>query len=110
MTVYVPGRRSIILYCTSASVTTLRTFSMSAGLLASTITPGSTAPDVSRTTPAMALCAWAMLGTATHTTVTKSGIRSTFHIGEPPFAKHDRIAVPLLFVVLTHTFLGQPCW
>src|SRR5262245_39071530 len=33
------------------SVTTVRTFSMRAGLAASTVTPGSTAPDVSRTVP-----------------------------------------------------------
>src|SRR5262249_40826211 len=110
VTVYVPGRRSIILYCPSASVTTLRTFSMSAGLLASTVTPGSTAPHVSRTTPAMALCAWAMLGTAAHTTVTKNGIRSTFHIRKPPCAKDGSIAVPLVFVVLMHTFPRQAYW
>ena len=36
-----------------SSVTTERTFSISAGLAASTVTPGSTAPDVSRTTPAI---------------------------------------------------------
>src|SRR5688500_7930137 len=35
------------------SVTAVRTFSISAGLAASTVTPGSTAPDVSLTTPAM---------------------------------------------------------
>ena len=34
------------------SVVTERTFSISAGLAASTVTPGSTAPDVSLTTPA----------------------------------------------------------
>ena len=33
------------------SVTAVRTFSMIAGLAASTVTPGSTAPDVSFTTP-----------------------------------------------------------
>ncbi len=35
----------------------VRTFSISTSLAASTMTPGSTAPVVSRTTPAMALCA-----------------------------------------------------
>src|SRR5262245_7125393 len=46
----------------SASVTTERTFSMRAGLAASTDTPGRTASDVSLTTPAMALacCAHAL--------------------------------------------------
>jgi len=35
---------------------------MSAGLAASTVTPGSTAPDVSLTTPTMLLCATAVAG------------------------------------------------
>src|SRR5262245_40394671 len=37
---------------------------MSAGLAASTVTPGSTAPDVSFTTPAMDACACAVAGTS----------------------------------------------
>jgi hypothetical protein len=52
VTLYVPGRRSTILYWPLVSVVTERTFSMSEGLAASTVTPGSTAPDVSLTTPA----------------------------------------------------------
>src|SRR5262249_20322742 len=36
---------------------TERDFSISTSLDASTVTPGSTAPEVSRTTPAMMLCA-----------------------------------------------------
>ena len=48
-----PGRSSTILYWPSPSVTTERTFSISAGLEASTVTPGSTAPVVSFTTPAI---------------------------------------------------------
>ena len=40
----------------------LRTFSMRTGLAASTVTPGSTAPDASRTTPAMVACADAVEG------------------------------------------------
>ena len=47
-------------YWPPPSVTTVRTFSMSAGLAASTVTPGSTAPDASRTTPA--IDAWAKRG------------------------------------------------
>src|SRR5437762_7396819 len=42
-------------YSPSSSVRTERTFSMRAGLVASTVTPGSTAPDVSLRTPAMPL-------------------------------------------------------
>ena len=53
VTVYVPGTRLTILYWPSPSVTAVRTFSMSAGLAASTVTPGMTAPLVSLTTPAM---------------------------------------------------------
>src|SRR5688572_16489075 len=44
-------------YCPVPSLTTVRVFSMSAGLDASTVTPGSTAADGSRTTPA--IVAWA---------------------------------------------------
>src|SRR5438874_10480310 len=50
-----PGRRSTILYWPRSSVVTVRTRSISAGLLASTVTPGITAPVVSLTTPAIAL-------------------------------------------------------
>ena len=48
---YVPGLRSTMRYWPVPSVTTERTFSISAGLAASTVTPGSTAPDASRTVP-----------------------------------------------------------
>jgi len=41
------------LYWPVPSLTTVRTFSISAGLLASTVTPGSTAPVASFTVPAM---------------------------------------------------------
>ena len=57
VTVYAPGRRFSTRYCPASSVTTERTFSISAGLATSTVTPGSTAPDVSRTTPV--IDAWA---------------------------------------------------
>ena len=53
VTAYVPGRSSMNRYCPLPSVTTLRTFSISAGLVASTVTPGKTAPEGSRTTPAI---------------------------------------------------------
>jgi hypothetical protein len=54
---YVPGRTFSIRYCPVPSVTAERTFSISAGLAASTVTPGSTAPDVSLTMPAIEACA-----------------------------------------------------
>jgi hypothetical protein len=53
VTLYVPGRRSMIRYWPAPSVTAVRTFSINAGLDASTVTPGSTAPDESRTAPAI---------------------------------------------------------
>src|SRR6266850_5462522 len=43
-------------------VTTDRTFSISAGLDASTVTPGSTAPDASFTCPAIDACARTIAG------------------------------------------------
>ena len=46
-----------------SSVTTERTFSIRTGLAASTVTPGSTAPDASFTTPAMDACAYTTEGT-----------------------------------------------
>jgi hypothetical protein len=52
-----------------SSVTPLRTLVMSAGLDASIVTPGSTAPDVSRTVPAR-LCALARLGPAATIAIT----------------------------------------
>src|SRR5438552_3683394 len=65
LTSYVPGRRSTIRYRPWLSVVTDRTFSISAGLLASTVTPGITAPEVSRAIPAIVpLVVWAWLGSA----------------------------------------------
>src|SRR4029434_2376300 len=62
VTEYVPGRRSTIRYWPVASLMTERTFSISAGLAASTVTPGSTPPDASLTTPVIAACAYAADG------------------------------------------------
>ena len=53
VTVYWPGGRLMMRYCPDPSVATARTFSISTGLAASTVTPGRTAPDASLTTPAI---------------------------------------------------------
>src|SRR5262245_48630090 len=53
---------STIEYRPSPLVTTVRDFSMSSGLDASTVTPGSTAPEASRTAPAIVLCARTVAG------------------------------------------------
>src|SRR5437773_9059487 len=69
-----PGRRFSILYVPLASVVAERTFSIKAGLLASTVTPGNTAPVASFTVPANALCACAVAGSASHASTTTKTI------------------------------------
>src|SRR5438093_1158325 len=51
-------------YCPVPSLTTVRVFSISTGLDASTLTPGSTAADASRMTPVIVACANARLGSS----------------------------------------------
>src|SRR4051794_28382747 len=63
-TVYAPARRSTMRYWPAPSVTAVRAFSIRTGLVASTVTPGRTAPDASLTTPAMDACAYADSGSA----------------------------------------------
>src|SRR6478735_4585664 len=72
-----PGRRSTIRYWPAPSVTAVRTFSMSAGLAASTVTPGMTAPDASLTTPAIDAWAYAMLGINTAAALTRRNLHNT---------------------------------
>src|SRR5262245_55905609 len=62
--VYTPGTRLVILYSPEESVVAARTFSISAGLEASTVTPGNTAPLVSFTEPARPLPRWAQASVA----------------------------------------------
>src|SRR5688572_2240118 len=57
---------------------------MSTGLLASTVTPGSTAPDASLTTPVMAACANAAAGTSKTTSNTAADRLANARIGIPP--------------------------
>src|SRR5438876_479026 len=52
----------MIRYWPVPSVTAVRVFSMSTGLETSTVTPGSTAPDASRTMPVSDPCAWTGAG------------------------------------------------
>src|SRR5215467_705448 len=58
-----PGRRFSTRYWPVLSVIEVRTFSISAGLETSTVTPGSTPIEVSRTTPAIEAWAKAIAGT-----------------------------------------------
>jgi hypothetical protein len=64
----VPGCKLSIRYWPVESVVAERAFSISAGLDASTVTPGSTAPDASLTVPARVTCAHTALGTIAATT------------------------------------------
>ena len=68
-------------YWPVASVTTDRTCSISAGLAASTITPGSSAPDVSFVVPVIVAWAHTTAGTmsnAQHIAVVTHACRSLF--------------------------------
>src|SRR5262245_15131045 len=67
-----PGRRFSIRYWPDASVNAVRTFSISSGLAASTVTPGSTAPEASWTVPVIVACAYRAEGkSSTREIVTK---------------------------------------
>src|SRR5262245_56956302 len=71
------------------SVWTARVFSINAGLLASTVTPGSTAPELSRTSPAMVLvCAVAATGSASRQAAVIT-LRANLRIAEFSFFKPD---------------------
>jgi hypothetical protein len=59
------------------SVTAVRTFSMRAGLVASTVTPGNIAPDASFTTPAITACAKARPGLITNKTTSATDFTVT---------------------------------
>ena len=54
VTVYTPGRSCSTVYRPAPSLIAVRAFSISAGLAASTVTPGRTAPELSVATPAIA--------------------------------------------------------
>ena len=78
VTMYSPARRSTMRYWPLPSVVADRTFSISAGLAASTVTPGSTAPDGSLTMPVIDACAQAIDGrdkTTSNTTPTTFKLR-----------------------------------
>src|SRR5262245_66601436 len=72
-----------MLYRPSLSVRTVRTFSMRTGLLASTVTPGRTAPLESRAMPLMALCARAAAGAITKRQTVKTRKTRTLRLTTP---------------------------
>ncbi|MNC89461.1 hypothetical protein D3C83_54000 [compost metagenome] len=93
MTVYVPGLRSTIRYWPVLPVTTDRTRSINAGLVASTVTPGSTAPDVSRAIPVMVACAHAAVGRSINTQLSQIAcsrrILSSHSVFYRPVMRHE---------------------
>ena len=86
------------MYWPVPSVTTVRVFSRSAGLDASTVTPGSTAPDASLTTPAIEAlpCALAAAGAIARHTNAGSTSRESLCIGCLSFAP-TAAALPVAF-------------
>src|SRR5438876_507773 len=66
-------------YCPVPSEMALRVLSISAGLEASTVTPGSTAPDESFTTPVIDAWAYAEAGTASHTRTNATLFHTVIH-------------------------------
>ncbi len=76
-------------YCPRPSLTAVRTRSMRAGLAASTVAPGSTAPEESRTVPANVAWPWASDGTTAHATTTN--VRAISRVmGQAPFEMEVR--------------------
>ena len=71
-------------YWPVSSVTAVRTFSISAGLEASTVTPGSTPPDASRTVPVREAWANAVLGAQKNEE--RQTLQSGTHTGRFPFS------------------------
>src|SRR4029450_9796055 len=67
-------------YWPVSSLTTERVRSIRTGLAASTVTPGRTAPEVSRTTPVIAACANAAAGRSKTTNRAPTDRRAKIHI------------------------------
>src|SRR5437870_1268316 len=80
VTLYVPGRSSTIWYRPAPSVKTVRTCSISAGLRASTVTPGRTLPVASVTVPPMEDCALAAVGASRRAAINVTTPLYLFHI------------------------------
>ena len=74
-----------MVYRPLSSVTAVLTLSIRAGLVTSTVTPGSTAPDVSLTSPAMALdCAAASVGSSRTSIATSKRLTHFDMLTMPP--------------------------
>src|SRR3954468_21628489 len=80
---YVPPRSWLIRYWPSASVVAVRTRSIRSGLAASTVTPGSTPPDASLTTPVLVAWARATEGASTSNPTNTTQIAQTWRMNTP---------------------------
>src|SRR5262249_32139851 len=91
------------LYSPRSSVTVVRTRSMSAGLVASTVTPGTTAPEASLTKPAMFAvlvpCAFAAVGSIQNAPATANAY---------PSKKRPRTLLPRILPDVFLVFIPPP--
>ena len=85
VTEYSPGRRLVMVNRPPPSVTAVRTCSISAGLRASTVTPGSTPPVSSVTRPVRpTLCAHAPAGSSSRQKTAVEHVHRTLSMRRPP--------------------------
>src|SRR5262245_8105990 len=85
----------MIRYCPVLSVTAERVFSMSTGLEASTVTPGRTAPEASRTVPVKEACARTGTGTSRRMRIAADDVSVRIEMTPSQLRDHvaaDRIA------------------
>src|SRR6266853_4241282 len=94
---YVPGRRSVTRYWPVPSLTTVRVFSMSAGLEISTLTPGRTAAEASRTTPAIVACANTRLGSSRIPAAAVTTFRTRIIADLPQHRRQDQLRLDANF-------------
>src|SRR5262245_50241192 len=76
-------------YCPLPSVVAERVFSISAGLLASTLTSGRTAPELSLTVPAIAAWAKTVRGAAIHRHTTRAATGIIARVVRARATRHD---------------------
>jgi hypothetical protein len=82
-----------MLYCPVSFVVTERTFSISAELDASTVTPGRTPPDASRTVPAIVAESWANAAAGAMSTARTANVLTSLYM--PPPAPPARIIISI---------------
>src|SRR6187402_3682945 len=82
-----------MLYWPLPSVVTERTFSINTELAASTVTPGSTAPDASLTIPAIVAASWARAPAGTKSTARTTRVLANLCMPPPAFPARTIISL-----------------